>query len=88
MCGGAPVNKQTALAAREIAPPNQAVGRVGCDRLARLDLNGNKSVAQIHEDVDFVAGRVAPEEKGRLAPAMNEGLGQLGRDVGFEDSAA
>jgi len=79
MCGGAPVISKPLWLRARLPPPNQGCPvRVGCDRLARLDLNGNKSVAQIHEDVDFVAGRVAPEEKGRLAPAMNEGLGQLG----------
>jgi len=43
MCGGAPVNKQKPLGCARDCSTKSGVGRVGCDRLARLDLNGNKS---------------------------------------------
>jgi hypothetical protein len=56
--------------------------------LGRFDLDRDQAVTQVDQDVDLVAGRVAPEIERRNLAAVEEVLMQLGYDEALEDGAA
>ena len=76
------------LVAAEAAPVVQTGEEVCGHGLGRFDLDRDQAVTQVDQDVDLVAGRVAPEIERRNLAAVEEVLMQLGYDEALEDGAA
>ena len=70
------------------APPCKRGERIRADRLARLDLNRVERGPLFHEQIDLMAGAVAPKIQRWLLAVMVEGFDRFGDLVIFKKGAA
>ena len=57
-----------------MAPPDETVKRVRCNRLPRLDLAGMQCLSPFYQQIDLAADLIAPKIDGRFLAVANPGL--------------